>query len=94
MIFSSSISQHTHSALERVLALAISSHGTPMSFVSCEAIVANALWLPWLVKSLEEEDVVAPADHTAYSLAEISLCILRASFGSTEIGSSYSTSLV
>lgn len=84
---SSAVQNNTHSALERVFALSISCHRSPMRLVRRKTIIANALWLPWLIESLEEEHVVAPAHHTAYGLSEVGLRVLSTGFGITKIRS-------
>jgi len=54
-------------ALEAELGAACRGHGSPMLLVSRLAVVTNAVGLPWLIESLEVEEVDVPGKHTADS---------------------------
>lgn len=76
----------TDLALELKLGLAISSHGTPGSLISCLAVVTNRLWLPWLIESLEIESVEAPVEERAEAILPEGLGILSSAVGLTVVG--------
>ena len=57
----------TSLALKAELSAACGGHGSPVLLVSRLTVVTNAIGLPWLIESLEVEEVNAPGQHTADS---------------------------
>ena len=67
---------------------AVGGEGTPVGLVRGGPSVTHALWLPWLIESLEVEDVDAPLQHPTHGLLVERLrvggaCLCRSVVGTT-----------
>ena len=77
------------SALARdlVLSLAVGSVHAPVSLIGSFAVVTNAVWLPWLIEGLEEENIDTPGEHAADTLFMEDNGIIGTSLGITVVAS-------
>jgi hypothetical protein len=68
------------------LRLHIRRESTPVPLIRRRAILPNAVWLVWLIKSLKVEQVDAPVEHAADAALPVGDGVVRAGNGGAVAG--------